>query len=202
MTGTTHRRRHPMNAPNGNTAPKGLRGCAGGGFLLRDPACNASSRHGSTATFAALGSGAFSVAVSRHLRASCASRTASTDRQPSSWFSGAVNLAGGYLVSLSLAPHLPEPEPGSRHHSLDEMKTSTNDHIALNAVLLVAAGLLIAACGSCDRHSRSRRCLAQSLGADRSGHTQVVALRASLHVARRRSDPRRDRRARRPCCRH
>ena len=98
-----------MNAPNGNTAPKGLRGCAGGGFLLRDLACNASSSHGSTATFAALGSGAFSVAVSRHLRASCASRTASTDGQPSSWFSGVVNLAGGYWYhyrSLRTCPNL------------------------------------------------------------------------------------------------
>ena len=56
---------------------------------------------------------------------------------------------------------------------------------------------LVAAC-SRDRHSRSRRCLAQSLGADRSRPTQVVALRASLHVARRRSDPKRDRRAHRP----
>jgi len=43
---------------------------------------------------------------------SSASRTASTDGQPSSWFLGHWISGAAAGTSLSPAPHLPEPEPG------------------------------------------------------------------------------------------
>ena len=64
------------------------------------------------------------------------------------------------------------------------MKTSTNDRIALSAVLLVAAGLLVAACGANGTARASSRCVTVTPSVAADGRAGRSSRGASLAAGR------------------
>src|SRR5580693_6277443 len=90
--------------------------CAGGGQIPRDQACDASSRHGSTATSARSHASALPPVSSWSALAPLPSLGVPSQRRLSgsrrcSWRRGRRASRGQPGTWLSLAPSLPEPEP-------------------------------------------------------------------------------------------